>query len=883
MTRFVGTLVLALAPIAFGFLWGIREVHPITPAEMSPPSGFRYLVMEPRSAYGKPFSVLGDSLRYPRRSLTRVLENGRPLGPAHRPHDYILEDGGGQFSHWGATLYFSTPDNSDPHINGRTYTLETAATLPFEVCVAWVMLVMASFAVATWRPSSGSTGRDGKHRWGLAAGAAGLVVVDGIVFVASWTVAGPAALGGPGALTTWWEVILLLSAIPAWWSGQSLARLGLAPWRSAGASISAALARANQWFEGSGAGVWGRRAVSLVVPIAIFVATLTLPLPASLLSASYFSFLPIAVPALVGAWWCHRLPGWVGTLAELTFTLALFALPLASLWQHFATHYSAIGGLLPFSDASGYYYDARRLIDGQPLGWSARRPMFAGLLATLFALTGQNLQVSLALLVALNAAASFLLARALRDSHGPLAAAVVTLAAFMYYRVEGGAGTTLTENLGFAMGAVAFAVLWRGSRAHDLRRVCLGVGLLTVGLMARAGAFFVLPALVLGAAWAFRREPRWLRAGAGAFAAVAIAAAITLTVGKRVSNPVGDQTPFSNFSYSLYGLVAGGKGWNQVQIDHPEAQEGGQIYELAMDLFRARPFGLVEGSLKMWRAYLVPGQTYNAFAFVRDAEFSDAVQATCFCLAAIGLAVFLRQHKQAESAMLLAALVGHLSSIPFVPPIDAGLRVYAATIPILFILVAIGTVTLVGAAARRVRAGTIEATPGSGQPVRASFGAESFGVALAVVVFAGPLWVFYGFSSPPAIAAASPCPSGTRPVSVWIAKGSVLRAVGDVPGPGDERVAVPEIRQIQLRQSVAPTEIGNDRARFAAGQTMFNGYDLESGRYVWLIAATGQVGELPAMLQICGHDTPDGLSKQYGVFYADTVVRAGDARPVAAR
>ena len=159
MTRLVGTLVLALAPIVFGFLWGIREVHPITPAEMSPPSGFRYLVMEPRSAYGKPFSVLGDSLRYPRRSLTRVLENGRPLGPAHRPHDYILEDGGGQFSHWGATLYFSTPDNSDPHTNGRTYTLETAATLPFEVCVAWVMLVMASFAVATWRPSSGSTGR----------------------------------------------------------------------------------------------------------------------------------------------------------------------------------------------------------------------------------------------------------------------------------------------------------------------------------------------------------------------------------------------------------------------------------------------------------------------------------------------------------------------------------------------------------------------------------------------------------------------------------------------------------------------------------------------------------------------------------------------------
>jgi predicted permease len=91
-----------------------------------------------------------------------------------------------------------------------------------------------------------------------------------------------------------------------------------------------------------------------------------------------------------------------------------------------------VGGLLPFSDASGYHYDARRLLDGHLLGWSARRPLFSGLLATLLGLTGQNLQVVLAILVAMTAVACFLLAREVRDTDGPAAAVVVLLLLFRF-------------------------------------------------------------------------------------------------------------------------------------------------------------------------------------------------------------------------------------------------------------------------------------------------------------------------------------------------------------------------------------------------------------------------------------------------------------------
>lgn len=51
-----------------------------------------------------------------------LLEDGKPLGPAHSAHADIRKQGKGRYSHWGArSLWFSTSDNSDPRTNGREY------------------------------------------------------------------------------------------------------------------------------------------------------------------------------------------------------------------------------------------------------------------------------------------------------------------------------------------------------------------------------------------------------------------------------------------------------------------------------------------------------------------------------------------------------------------------------------------------------------------------------------------------------------------------------------------------------------------------------------------------------------------------------------------
>lgn len=62
-----------------------------------------------------------DSMATPFRSRLVLFEDGRPLGPPHSQHQFIVAKGGGGFSHWNGTLLFSTSDNSDPTSNGRRY------------------------------------------------------------------------------------------------------------------------------------------------------------------------------------------------------------------------------------------------------------------------------------------------------------------------------------------------------------------------------------------------------------------------------------------------------------------------------------------------------------------------------------------------------------------------------------------------------------------------------------------------------------------------------------------------------------------------------------------------------------------------------------------
>lgn len=64
--------------------------------------------------------LAGESLKD-----AELLEDGVPLPFPGTIHDEIRKLGGGRYSVWGRSLYFSAPDNSDPSDNGRTYELNS--------------------------------------------------------------------------------------------------------------------------------------------------------------------------------------------------------------------------------------------------------------------------------------------------------------------------------------------------------------------------------------------------------------------------------------------------------------------------------------------------------------------------------------------------------------------------------------------------------------------------------------------------------------------------------------------------------------------------------------------------------------------------------------
>lgn len=81
--------------------------------EFSPETGLAYTSSVP---FLEPFSD-GTGIE---RSSIALFEESAPLVP-HQPHAAIREQGGGRYSLWGPSLYFSSTDGSDPRSNGRRY------------------------------------------------------------------------------------------------------------------------------------------------------------------------------------------------------------------------------------------------------------------------------------------------------------------------------------------------------------------------------------------------------------------------------------------------------------------------------------------------------------------------------------------------------------------------------------------------------------------------------------------------------------------------------------------------------------------------------------------------------------------------------------------
>jgi ABC-type polysaccharide/polyol phosphate transport system ATPase subunit len=74
-------------------------------------------------------NILGDSIQDPLASAYELFEDKHPSGQPHSPHQFIRDVGNGSFSHWHNILMFSAKDNSNPVLNGRSYSLRRKDTI----------------------------------------------------------------------------------------------------------------------------------------------------------------------------------------------------------------------------------------------------------------------------------------------------------------------------------------------------------------------------------------------------------------------------------------------------------------------------------------------------------------------------------------------------------------------------------------------------------------------------------------------------------------------------------------------------------------------------------------------------------------------------------
>lgn len=451
-------------------------------------------------------------------------------------------------------------------------------------------------------------------------------------------------------------------------------------------------------------------------------------------------------------------------------------------WERGRTITFSVAGVLPISDAAGYYGCANGLIDlghfaDGYAGWCNHRPIYLGMLASLLVIGGRYLQIALLMQAALVAASLALVVREALRLAGVLGAGFA-LAVLLAFAAKTCFLTTATESAGLALGTLALALLLRAAEQGSRALAFAGMTLMSVALNARAGAFVVLPLLLLWSGLLARQKGYGVwRTMCSAVAAVAVGFMVEyllVAIGGASSGAA-----HGSFAYTLYGLAVGGKTWVQLAIDHPEiarlptdAARSQAVYRAAFDAIRDRPFAIVGALVRNFGSNLVDTATFGVGTrFARSAGWAPlAIVAAIPWLA--GVASILVRPRDLRHTLLGAMVAGSLLSGAIIVQ-DGGVRVFAATIGGDAVVAALGIATIL----RRLAGDR----PQAGETIAAASPAMTLGLtavllALTVAPFT-PLQRAMALAPLTEPSAAGPsCDAGESSVLVRLGQESVVLA-----------------------------------------------------------------------------------------------------------
>lgn len=533
----------------------------------------------------------------------------------------------------------------------------------------------------------------------------------------------------------------------------------------------------------------------------------------------------------------HSISSWSNVLAGMLITLLFFP-PLYWLWRSGQYDTTAIAGLLPVQDMIQYYSDSLRLHYGSRLSiFSTRRPLFAGFFSVILKFTDDNLQQTLVLVTALVVISVIFLAIEIKKTYGGFTAMFVVVIVYFCYKGYGFIGKVMTENLGLSLGLLALAFFLRGMRVARIGSLAIGLFVLTVALNVRAGAFFVIPALVVWGAFhnseskfSLKQAMIFLSSAAGGFF-------VNYLVVRGIGNTQG--VPFENFGETVYGLVTGYRGWPSFYIDHP-GRMARDAWPFILEILRKNPENLLIGIFRAYVDYFKPETMFRFLYF--SSKSQTMVSYLLFGFTFLGIYwVFSRSENR--KGFYLWMLLGILVSIPFVPPSDDGIRALTVTIPFSALVLALPF-------SHQLEENITQTDN------RRSL--HAFTIGLLTLAVAGPLFIRYFPEQPPQISPLA-CTEGATPLAVWAKEGSYVRLVDNDAIPYS---FVPDLRIRDLRESIVknPFDFFNEISpvirRVEGGNSILvslDYYQLTDDSKVIMVIVPSDFVQIGQINRICAH------------------------------
>lgn len=382
--------------------------------------------------------------------------------------------------------------------------------------------------------------------------------------------------------------------------------------------------------------------------------------------------------------------------------ISLFLIPLIDAWMFYPlgieninTRATALGGILPWTDARGYYWGANHFLETGVLdAWNTRRPLNAILFSIRLWLTNNHFEAALVIQALLCGISCLLVTKSITQTFGKISGIATLFMLFLFGAVF--IPTTLSETLGLTLGCLAFVFLWAAVQTQK-SSLFFNTGLmLMAGLNARAGAFFILPLLIVWLGYHFRNQStqkihrifNWKIAGIFTLGLLC-GLFFNFVLIKFYADPTSTGGAMhGNFAATLYGLVSGGKTWNYAYTMFSslpfksEAEFAHFLYQQSFEQFKANPVLLLQGLLKGWFGPIESALRFFQFGTSHSLilKFFILLSGIFIFIYSIWRAIQLHKIYKTEIGLISTALFGMFLSAAVIWT-DGQFRVFAVTVP----------------------------------------------------------------------------------------------------------------------------------------------------------------------------------------------------------